>query len=161
MMSEFLIQPLAEKHRAWVVNLLIKHWGSTVVVSRGHVHQADKLPGFVALMTDKLAGLITYNIADGQCEIVTLNSLVERDGAGSSLVDHVVSIARLAKCQRLWLVTTNDNLMAVRFYQKRGFHIAHVYPDVIKEWRKIKPEIPLVGLDGIPIRDEIEMEMIL
>lgn len=30
---------------------------------------------------------------------------------------------------------------------------------VLEEYRKIKPEIPLTGEDGIPIRDEIELEM--
>ena len=60
----------------------------------------------------------------------------------------------------MWLITTNDNLNALRFWQKRGFHLIKIYPSAIdKVSRKIKPQIPKMGADGIPIRDEIELEM--
>jgi len=55
--------------------------------------------------------------------------------------------------------TTNDNLNALRFYQKRGFVLAAVYPEAIERARKIKPTISLIGYEGIPLRDEIELEM--
>lgn len=59
---------------------------------------------------------------------------------------------------RIWLITTNDNLNALGFYQKRGFRIKAVYPGAVDEARRIKPEIPLAASNGIPIRDEIELE---
>jgi ribosomal protein S18 acetylase RimI-like enzyme len=59
----------------------------------------------------------------------------------------------------LFLVTTNDNTPALRFYQKRGFVLSALRPNAIAENRKVKPEIPLTGQDGIPIRDELELEM--
>lgn len=59
---------------------------------------------------------------------------------------------------RLWLITTNDNMEALRFYQKRGFILSALYPNALEESRKLKPEIPEVGLEGIPLRDEIELE---
>ncbi|HEX7715028.1 MAG TPA: GNAT family N-acetyltransferase, partial [Bacillota bacterium] len=64
-------------------------------------------------------------------------------------------------CQRLWLITTNDNLAAIRFYQLRGFVLVALHRDAIAQSRKLKPEIPLRGIDGIPIRDEIELEVVL
>ena len=65
------------------------------------------------------------------------------------------------KARRAWLITTNDNLDAIRFYQRRGFTIATVHAGAIEQSRTIKPSIPLVGSYGIPIRDEIEFEMLL
>jgi ribosomal protein S18 acetylase RimI-like enzyme len=59
----------------------------------------------------------------------------------------------------LWLVTTNDNLDALRFYQRRGFVLVALRPDVMKDSRRLKPEIPLIGAFGIPLRDELELEM--
>ena len=44
----------------------------------------------------------------------------------------------------------------MRFYQRRGFVLAGVYPGAIEQSRRIKPQIPRVGNFGIPIRDEIE-----
>ena len=59
---------------------------------------------------------------------------------------------------KLWVITTNDNLDALRFYQKRGYTITKVHTDALKGWRKQKPEIPETGFYDIPIRDEIELE---
>ncbi|UCC16424.1 MAG: hypothetical protein JSU58_08645, partial [Dehalococcoidales bacterium] len=56
-------------------------------------------------------------------------------------------------------ITTNDNTHAIRFYQRYGFKIATIYPNSMEEARKIKPEIPFTGNDGIPLRDEIEFEI--
>ncbi len=60
---------------------------------------------------------------------------------------------------RLVVVTTNDNLNALRFYQKRGFILVQLRPNALARSRQLKPQIPLVGMDGIPLRDEIELEM--
>ena len=64
-------------------------------------------------------------------------------------------------CKRIWLITTNDNINAIKFYQKCGFVFSAVYCDAIKNSRRIKPEIPLIGNFNIPIRDELEFELIL
>jgi N-acetylglutamate synthase-like GNAT family acetyltransferase len=80
-------------------------------------------------------------------------------GVGTALIEEVKAEARSQGCTRLWLITTNDNLPALKFYQKRGFQITAVHPDAVTESRKVKPEIPLVGLEGIPLRDEIELSM--
>jgi ribosomal protein S18 acetylase RimI-like enzyme len=104
---------------------------------------------------------VTYNIDVNECEIVTMNSLEEGRGIGTALINTVKQTAIAAGCKRLWLITTNDNTAALHFYQRRGFVIAAVHPNAMEESRKLKPEIPLTGNDGIPIRDEIELEMML
>jgi ribosomal protein S18 acetylase RimI-like enzyme len=105
--------------------------------------------------------LITYRVEGDVCEIITLNSLVEGRGIGTALVQAVREAAVEAGCRRLWLITTNDNLTALRFWQKRGFSLVRVYRNAVTDSRRLKPEIPLTGEHGIPIRDEIELEIIL
>ena len=109
----------------------------------------------------KRIGLITYNLTEKECEIVSLNSFQENSGIGSLLIEEVRKAADKRNCSRIWLITTNDNTKALRYYQKRGFHLVNLYPDSIKLSRKLKPGIPLNGIDNIPIRDEIEMEILL
>ena len=69
--------------------------------------------------------------------------------------------AREAGARRIWLITTNDNLDVLRFYQRRGYRLAAVFPGAVDEARKQKPTIPLTGFYGIPIRDEILPEKTL
>ena len=156
----FLIRPL-EQADQWVRCLLIERWGSTMVVTRGQVHAADELPGFAALRGSKPVGLVTYRVRDGETEVVSLDSLLERQGIGSALLHAVRAAAVAAGCRRMWLITTNDNLAAIRFYQKRGFRLVAIHRDALELSRRLKPQIPLIGLDGIPLRDEIELELLL
>jgi ribosomal protein S18 acetylase RimI-like enzyme len=160
-MSGFIIKPISDQYQEWIRNLLIEHWGATESVSRGRIHQADKLPGFIALVDSQPRGLVTYHIEGDQCEIVTLNSLIEKQGIGNALINSVINEAYAKGCKRLWLVTTNDNTHAFRFYQKRGLVVAGYHLNAIEQWRKLKPSIAWTGMDGIPIRDEIELELML
>ena len=123
------------------------------------LHDAGALPGFVAIRNGERAGLATYRLDGPDCEMVTLNSIIEGVGVGSALASAVERVAREAGCVRLWLITTNDNLAAIRWYQKRGFTIARVHRDALIESRRLKPSIPLLGMGGVPLRDEIELEM--
>ncbi len=157
----FQVRQLNEEYRDWATHLVEEYWGSSKIVSRGRIHRVENLSGFVAVQQDKPVGLTTYQIHGGECEIVSLNSLMERTGVGSALLDAARSAAVSAKCKRLWLVTTNDNTPALRFYQKRGFQLVAVHRNAIERSRQLKPEIPIVGMDGIALRDEIELEMLL
>jgi len=149
------------KDDAWIQDVLKKYWYSTRIVSRGKIHEADKLPGFIAREGNVRVGLMLYEIVGNECEIVSLNSFTELAGVGSQLIDAVKSVANDAQCSRVWLVTTNDNTHALRFYQRKGFVLSALHLSAIQESRKLKPEIPIVGYDGIPMRDEIELEMLL
>ena len=129
------------------------------MVSRGRIYRIDENPGFIATWNKKAVGLITYELLGDECEITSLNSLTERKGIGTALIDAVKEVAIQAECRRLLVITTNDNTQAFRFYQRYGFTIAIMYPNSMEEARKIKPEIPLTGNDDIPLRDEIEFEI--
>jgi len=123
------------------------------------IYLPEELPGFKAVGADgHWIGLITYMVAGDACEIVTLDSLRERAGVGGALIDAVAQVARAAGCARLWLVTTNDNLHALGFYQRRGFRLTALRPGAVDESRRIKPAIPVIGHDRIPLRDELELE---
>jgi GNAT superfamily N-acetyltransferase len=106
------------------------------------------------------AGLLTYVVEGGACEILTLHATSQWQGAGTALVEAARRIATDEGCDRLWVVTTNDNVDALRFYQRRGFRLAVLRPGAVDESRRtLKPEISPAGDYGIPLRDEIELEM--
>lgn len=137
------------------------HWGDEFVVAHGVIYHPDTLDGFVALDDEEWVGEITYTISGTDCEIVSLDSLREGQGIGTKLIDTVVEEARSRNCRRLFLITTNDNLHALGFYQRRGFEIARIHRRALDETRKLKANIPLIGMNNIPLRDEIELEMVL
>jgi len=107
---------------------------------------------------DEKIGLVTYRIADRECEIITLDSASPNIGVGTALVNEVKAVADKSGCGRVWLITTNDNLHALRFYQKRGFELVAVHRHAVTRSRQLKPGIQLTGVEGIPIRDEIELK---
>jgi ribosomal protein S18 acetylase RimI-like enzyme len=153
------VRPTQPADAAWIVRFTEEHWGAAFVVAHGVVFHPRELPGFVASDADgRPIGLVTYRIAQNACEVVTLNSLQENQGVGTALLDAVRDAAVQAGCRRIWLITTNDNLRALGFYQKRGYRLVAVHRDALQRSRELKPSIPLVSPDGIPLRDEIELE---
>lgn len=156
---KYRIEPLTNTYHDWVVSLLNNQWGSSLIISKGNKHFADKLPGFIAFKEDKPIGLLTYNVIKDALEIVTLNSLVEKAGIGTSLLETVKNEAVSLGVKRIWCITTNDNLKSQDFYRKRGFMQVAVYKNAVTKARKLKPEIPLVGQNSTPIEDEIEFEL--
>ncbi len=161
MSAQFLVRSIDAQDQEWVREVLRGHWGSERVVTRGRVVSADTLPGFVAVIGDKRVGLIAYVIRGDECEVVSLTSERERCGIGSALLAAAKQAAEKAGCRRVCLITSNDNTPALRFYQKRGMHLAALYPNALEQSRSVKSEIPVIGLDGIPLRDEIELEYVL
>ncbi len=171
-MAHFHIRPLERADREWVAHFLDERWGTTQIVSRGKALYGHLLPGFMAEAPIQPAddgaaedegereniGLVTLHVGGRECEITTLNSLRESVGVGSALVETVEEWAREAGLERLWLVTTNDNLAALKFWQKRGYELVTIHRNAIADARRIKPQIPITGLNGITIRDEIELE---
>ena len=137
----------------------IEHWGGEEMVTRGNVYRPEQLDGFVIEDEREWLGLVTFIVTGDECEVTSLNSLREAQGIGTSLINAVVEEARKHGYKRVFFITTNDNLNALGFYQKRGFELVAVYRGAVNESRKIKPGIPLIGYNNIPLRDEIELEM--
>jgi ribosomal protein S18 acetylase RimI-like enzyme len=138
-----------------------EHWNGEFIVTRGNVHHPEHVDGFVAEDADVWAGLITYKIVNDECEVISLDGLRQGEGIGTMLLCIVIEEARNRNCTRVFVITTNDNLYALGFYQRRDFELVAVYRGAVNESRKIKPGISEIGGNHIPLRDEIELEMML
>lgn len=157
--TEYKIISVDEKTREKVNKILEKEWEETKIISRGKIIDGTKLDGFIAIKDTKIIGLITYIIENDECEIVSLNSFIENNGIGSKLIDKVKRCAKENNCKHLVLITTNNNVRAIEFYQKRGFEFSNIYINAIENSRKLKPRIPLYDDNGLPIKDEIEFKI--
>jgi GNAT superfamily N-acetyltransferase len=137
---------LAERHSARVARL-------------GRLENPLDHPGLIAERDGSLAGVVTYVLGADECEILTLHASERWRGVGTALVEAVERLAAGRGCRRLWVLTTNDNVDALRFYQRRGFRLAQLHPGAVDRSReRLKPELPEVGDHGIPIRDELVLE---
>ncbi len=155
------INKITEKDKEWVLEI-VRSWGADFIVTRGRKIYPAKIDGFYAIdENNKRVGLVTYEIIDDQCEIVTLDAFVKFSGVGTALLDEVKKNVKAKGCKRLWLITLNDNLDAIRFYHKRGMIISAIHINAMENSRKIKPVIARIGQYGIPLRDEIEFEVML
>ncbi len=159
-MMRFRMRQIEDGDREWVRRFVRDQWSGESIVVHGTVYYPHSLAGFIA--EDEKAGpigLATYIIENAACELVSLDSLRRGEGVGSALVAAVLQEAREHSCSRLWCVTTNDNLPALEFFQKRDFRMVAVHAGAVAQARILKPSIPLLGIENIPIRDEIELEM--
>ncbi|QHQ61427.1 GNAT family N-acetyltransferase [Anaerocolumna sedimenticola] len=153
--------PVNSKNRQQVNDFIISHWFSTDMVIRGEIVDLAVADGFAVYDMEELIGLITYRISEEECEITSFDSLRENQGIGTSLINKVKEEALKHNCKKIKLITTNDNMNALRYYQKRGFDMVHLYPNALDISRQLKPSIPMIGDFGIPLKHEIEFEMIL
>jgi ribosomal protein S18 acetylase RimI-like enzyme len=141
--------------------LVTRYWGDPVV-RRGEAVPIAALPGFVARLDGERAGLLTYAVRGDECEVVTLHSLREGRGVGRALMDAVREAAEHKRCRRLWLVTTNDNVRALAFYQRWGLDLCAFRRGAVNETRRtLKPSIPERDAHGVPIAHELELELLL
>jgi ribosomal protein S18 acetylase RimI-like enzyme len=140
---------------------LIRNWHSTTIWSIDYEYRADELPGFVAWLDGERVGHITIADRGGQSEVVTLSATIEQRGVGSALLEAAVQAASEKRHRRIFLTTSNDNLRALALYQKRGWRLVAVHRGMMDRYRQRKKQIPAIGLNGIPLHDEIELELIL
>jgi GNAT superfamily N-acetyltransferase len=150
------IKPVVNTDRPAIGRFIASRWGTTVIV-HGTVFRPAELPGLVAVRDGRLAGLLTYDVSGDSLEIVSLDAVAANGGVGSALVTAVADEARKRQVRRITVSTTNDNLDALRFYQRREFRLFAVRPGVVDESRRLKPQINEIGCYDIPIRDEIEL----
>ena len=141
------------------VSKIIKGWGSDILVSRGKTYRTGDLEGILKYKKNKIIGLGLYYIKNNECEIVLLETFIQKKGIGTEITEKIKEIAKTKNCKRIWLITSNDNIDAIKFYQRKGFNIANFYKNAMDESRRLKPAIPLIGNYDIPIRDEIEFEI--
>jgi ribosomal protein S18 acetylase RimI-like enzyme len=155
------IKEITVENREKIVSFFKEHWGSTEMVISTGIYQCDTLDGFIFEENNQIIGLVTYVIKDNEIEVISLDSLQEGKGIGSSLMKKVEYIAKQKKLQVVSLITTNDNLNALKFYQKRNYRITSIIPNGVNKARNLKPSIPLIGHDEIPLNDELILKKIL
>ena len=158
------VRPVWIEDRDWLADTMRQRWDG-LVVSRGEVLEPGRLPALVAVDRGGLRlGAMTFRPRPGSSggvdtEVVTVDALESGRGVGSLLLDAAATLARRAGWQRLWLVTTNDNTAALRFYQRAGWDLVAFHRNALARSRVLKPSIPLMGFHSIPIRHELELEL--
>jgi N-acetylglutamate synthase-like GNAT family acetyltransferase len=133
--------------------------GSEVVARLGRLEDVVQAPKLIVEEHGTVVGVLSFLIEEDACEVLTLHAGRPGQGIGTALLQAVGTIARASGCSRLWLVTTNDNTDALRFYQRRGFRLLRVDAGAVDRSRAtLKPSIPRLGDHGIPISDELLLE---
>ena len=153
------IRRIDQTDRKDINTFIHRHWFAMEMVVHGESIDLGNADGWYVYENGEIIGLLTYRITGNEMEILSLDSLKENNGIGSMLLAEAVREAKDLSCSRIMLITTNDNLHAVRFYQKRGVDMVMLYRNALDVSRKLKPQIPLIGMDGIPLRHELELEM--
>ena len=144
--------------REALAKFIEKRWGCDYLVSKMKIYTVDNLEAFICEDEGRIIACITYYIEGGECEIVSLDSLRPGEGIGRQLMSMAEAAARKAGCTRIWLMTTNDNTYALRIFQRLGYRICEAMLGEVKRYRELKPCIPMIGNDGIPILDLFELE---
>jgi ribosomal protein S18 acetylase RimI-like enzyme len=154
---EIRVRPVGDGDRPMIAWLMLELWGSALQVVHQTVYRPADLPGLIAERGSRVVGLLTFQTDGSVLEVVTLNALERRAGVGTLLMEAVAAEARQRRCQEIHLTTTNDNLDAIRFYQRRGLRLVALRPGAVDRARAQWPEIPRIGDYGIPLRDEIDL----
>ena len=154
------VRPAEPDDERFVRDLLGDSWGGTRMAVHGELIDAAAQPMLIARRSGVPAGLLIYRVdpETQSWEIVSLDAVPPGQGTGTALIKTLRSLARANGAHRIWLVTTNANTRALRFYQLRGFDLVAVHRDAVTAARGLKPTIPLAE-DGIPLRHEIELEL--
>ncbi len=150
---------IRDADRAEIADFIERHWGSKVSMSHGKAFYPHQERGFVERRERAIVGLLTYHIDEEGMEVLTLNSTLEGEGIGSSLMLNAIETARKEGCSKIWLTTTNDRLRVIDFHQRLGFRMTAINLGVVDAARMVKPQIPTVGERGVPIHDEVVMEL--
>lgn len=154
---EFEIRPITD--RAFLDQLLRLRWSGGALMLRGKIVHPKDVEALAAYHDGRLAGVATWRLEGPVIYLATLNNITEQRGVGVALLEAVMKLGRRKGSALLRVIVTNDNLNALGFYQRRGFRIVAVYPGAIDTIRTLLPNIPTMGANRIPIRDEIELEI--
>jgi GNAT superfamily N-acetyltransferase len=154
---EFEIRPVTD--RAFLDELLRLRWSGGALMLRGKIVHPKDVEAIAAYHDGRLAGVATWRLEGPVIYLATLNNITEQRGVGVALLEAIKQLGRQKGSALLRVIVTNDNLNALGFYQRRGFHIIAVHPGAIDTIRGLLPNIPTMGANRIPIRDEIELEI--
>ncbi len=159
-MNPTTFRPILDTDRRALAGFITAFWRSERMAARGRLFFPAQQEGFIAEKDGKITGCITFDLQGNEMEITLLDSRERQQGTGTRLLELAVDHARGLGCRRVWLTTTNDNIRAIRFFQKRGFDLVQIHRNAMDDARRLKPEIPATGQEGIPIRHELEFEKV-
>ena len=145
------------QNRKYANALIEKHFFSLEVVCRDEVIDMTLQDGFLCTQDGAYIGVITWQDRGDMLDVTALCTDVAGQGVGTRLLTKAKEAAVLQNKKGVTLITTNDNIRALYFYQTRGFWIKGIDIGAVGRARKIKPVIPLFGEHDIPLRDEIEL----
>jgi ribosomal protein S18 acetylase RimI-like enzyme len=155
----FEIRPMTD--RTALEEMLRLRWSDGTIFVRGRLLGPPDVEAFGAYLNDRLQGIVTWRVEEGTLYLLTMNNITDRRGVSTALVRAVMAMGREKGFKFMRALLTNDNWPGFRFYQKRGFRLVGVHTGVVDMMRQIKPSIPEKGVDGIPMRDELELEIVL
>ncbi len=138
---------------AWLRDVVEREWGGTSIVVHGE--EIDLL-AFPALIAGDGEGVAIFR-QDDPAELLLLSASTKNAGVGSALLEALVAGLRDGGVRSLRVTTTNDNLDALRFYQRRGFRLIELRPAAVNAARRSKPSIPELGNYDIPLTDELDL----
>ena len=156
-----MIHSITKKNQQQVLQFFQEHWGSSQMIISSGIYDCEQLDGFIYEENEVILGLLTYVFHGQSLEVISLDSVKEGRGIGSKLMNEVEWLAKQKDIAEITLITTNDNLNALKFYQKRGYRIVQIIPNAVAKARKIKPSIPMLGNDDIPLHDELQLAKVL
>ena len=153
------VRPAYPADRPAVDAFLAGH-NADLVARRGELVDSRQHPALIVERDGVVAGVLTWVLTETSMEILTLHVDDQWAGTGTALLAAAGRIAEASGATRLWAITTNDNVDALRFYQRRGLALVRAHPGAVDRSRDTrKPAIPAVGDHGIPMHDELELEM--
>lgn len=124
---------------------------------------SSKLPGYRATWPRWVVGASgwSWSTSGTAYEVVAIGTTEPRRGIGRALMGRCVAEARARGCRRVWLVTTNNNLAAIGFYQRLGMDLCALHRHAVHVSRKLKPTIPVRDATRVRIDHELEFELLL
>ena len=151
------IRPATEADHDRVEELALYFWDETCVDCFDRQYDVLACPAILACEGKEVVGLASYAIEKGwqAVVLVMLNVLPEFQGrsAGRDLLDSMRDIAKAHSLKRILVVTSNDDLPALSLYQRYGFQITGIIPELIADDHG--SEFP--GFSAIMVRDEIRL----
>ncbi len=159
-MDVYILREACPADAPWMLQVVEATWGGLPLITPSGEHDIRQHAAIIALQASTPVGFLSYRLANGACEILAIYSQIRHRGIGTCLLERLISQVR-PQVSRIWLVTTNDNLEGLRFFQKRGFHFVRLNPGAMRLVRLKKSNIPLFGNFGIPLRDMLELEQTL
>jgi GNAT superfamily N-acetyltransferase len=151
-----LVREATDTDRAAARELFHRDFGRTKIVAFGEIMDLDQMPALVAVMHAEPSGALAYRLLGDALHIVALatDPMWQRSGVGAYLVAEAELLARRLGLARLVISTTNDNLPALYFYQRRGYRLSALAADSVI----VHTQQEIMGFAGIPVRDEIRLE---